>query len=173
MRFNGSPTKGESTASFPYEWHFVAFVCIYNMHQDKKSARLIAVCKRSFTLRPRSFLCLDWPELIFQFKVRSWLCFYLYFAKIVTIFQIIRSWVWLTKILNVQQCSRQKIGAFSTFVRRKMGIRILIANFVKKNLSTHLMDINGWDLQVIPRCFHCPLYTRTRTKRNLRYYDSF
>ena len=25
--------------------------CVYNMHQDTKSARLIAVCKRTFTLK--------------------------------------------------------------------------------------------------------------------------
>ena len=31
--------------------HFVTFVCIlYNMHQDTKSARLIAVCKRTVPL---------------------------------------------------------------------------------------------------------------------------
>ena len=29
--------------------HFVTFICKYNMHQDTKSARLTAVCKRSFT----------------------------------------------------------------------------------------------------------------------------
>ena len=31
--------------------HFVAFVRVYNMHQDTKSARLIAVCKRTFIIR--------------------------------------------------------------------------------------------------------------------------
>ena len=30
---------------------FVTFICIYNTHQDTKSARLIAVCKRTVTAR--------------------------------------------------------------------------------------------------------------------------
>ena len=30
--------------------HFVTFVCVYNMHQDTKSSRLIAVCKRTFSI---------------------------------------------------------------------------------------------------------------------------
>ena len=29
--------------------HLLTFVRVYNMHQDTKSARLIAVCKRTFT----------------------------------------------------------------------------------------------------------------------------
>ena len=45
MWFNGSTTK--ATAEFSHECILLPSY-IYNMHQDTKSARLIALCKRSF-----------------------------------------------------------------------------------------------------------------------------
>ena len=39
---------GECDLMVHSRMHFVTFVYIYNMHQDTKSARLIAVCKRTF-----------------------------------------------------------------------------------------------------------------------------
>ena len=43
---NGYPRKHIVIFS---RMHFVTFIRVYNMHQDTKSARIIAVCKRTFT----------------------------------------------------------------------------------------------------------------------------
>ena len=59
MWFNASPTK--STASFSHDCILLTSY-VYNMHQDTKLARLIAVCKRSF----RNFLN-SWKILLTDF----------------------------------------------------------------------------------------------------------
>ena len=61
MWFNGSPTKVQR--------HFLTIAFrlpsyVYNMHQDTKSARLIAVCKRSFVLI--DFLSLFFLSLVVE-----------------------------------------------------------------------------------------------------------
>ena len=48
MWFNGSPTKAHRHFLTSHECILLPFY-VYNMHQDTRSARLIAVCKRTFS----------------------------------------------------------------------------------------------------------------------------
>ena len=69
--------------------HFVTFVRVYNMHQDTKSARLIAVCKRTF--RPSTISSITCMPLNSILCVRF--CFFVYFFfKISELYDLVTKW---------------------------------------------------------------------------------
>ena len=104
--------------------HFVTFY-VYNMHQDTKSARLIAVCKRTFTLT-------QFIRGFFLRQNQSWLSY--------TVTVLVAS-------SKFRDMSRDKIE-FSLHYLKSLSFNRTLAN-----LSTNLLTTSCEHTSPLPLCF--------------------